>query len=170
MAGSLEFIKSATGSGVSNLSVTDCFSDKYDVYYIDVVTFVPTSNATGQIRLIDSGGSFINDLEYDYAHLYLKSFTSFVEERVTGTSFMGYTYRADASDDKGVGLSLYIFNPNDSSSYTFGLWQTTAWDSGSGLVGRKGIGVHKSAEQISGVSFSRTAGTQDVAVSVYGVK
>ena len=30
--GNLEFIKSASGTSVSSLSVTDCFSANYDVY------------------------------------------------------------------------------------------------------------------------------------------
>ena len=170
MAGSLEFIKSASGSGVSSLSVTDCFSDKYDVYYISIVTFEPTSNATGQIRLLDSGGTVISDLEYDHAQLQVKTYASFSEERNTGVSYLGSTYFSDGGDDKGVGLSLYIFNPYDSSSFTFGLWKSAGWNQGSGGIGRQGIGVHKSAEQISGIAFSRSAGTQDVEAKVYGVK
>ena len=35
--GNLEFIKSASGSSVSSLSVTDCFSANYDVYKIVLI-------------------------------------------------------------------------------------------------------------------------------------
>ena len=38
MATELQFIKSASGSGVSSLSVTDCFSEKYDVYAMTIPT------------------------------------------------------------------------------------------------------------------------------------
>jgi len=38
-------------------------------------------------------------------------------------------------------------------------------------MGTKGIGVHKSAEQISGINFLASAGNiENIAVSVYGVK
>ena len=170
MAGSLEFIKSASGSGVSSLSVTDCFSDKYDVYYISIVTFEPTSNATGQIRLLDSGGTVISDLEYDHAQLQVKTYASFSEERNTGVSYLGSTYFSDGGDDKGVGLSLYIFNPYDSSSYTFTKGQSSVMVDGFGITAFKAIGVHKSAEQISGFQIY-TAGTSfNATVNVYGVK
>ena len=34
MATNLEFIKSATGTSVTSLDVTDCFSADYDVYKV----------------------------------------------------------------------------------------------------------------------------------------
>ena len=36
MATNLQFIKSVSGTSVNTLSVTDCFSADYDVYYVSV--------------------------------------------------------------------------------------------------------------------------------------
>ena len=56
MAGSLEFIKSATGSNVASISLTDVFSDKYNVYKC-VVYDVGQNSGSGwaDIRFLDSG-------------------------------------------------------------------------------------------------------------------
>ena len=60
MATNLEFIKSASGSGVSSLSVTDCFSADYDVYFVQVAKSLNSVEANLDIRFIDSGGSIIS--------------------------------------------------------------------------------------------------------------
>ena len=57
MAGSLEFIKSATStSATSSLQVTDCFSAKYEVYKFILKVDNVTAEAGTDIRWIDSGG------------------------------------------------------------------------------------------------------------------
>jgi len=168
--GNLEFIKSASGTSVSSLSVTDCFSADYDVYYITSNTFKPSANANGIFRLIDSGGSVITASEYDYATLSVRAYGTFTETKATATTFMGYTFYSDANGTQGSGLALYIINPNNSSSYTFALYQESSFNTGSGGLGRKGIGVHKVAEQITGINFAGDTGTADFDIKVYGVK
>jgi hypothetical protein len=68
----------------------------------------------------------------------------------------------------------YIYNPNDSSSYTSMLGQGAGgYDSSSTKFrGTKQIGVHKTAEQITGIHFLSSNGSYnfDVTISVYGVK
>ena len=85
MAGSLEFIKSATGSNVASVSVTDCFSAKYDVYMVSITkwNYVNSSVVAG-MRFIDSGGSVISDSEYDHANLQHRI--------VTGKPYTHHTY------------------------------------------------------------------------------
>ena len=70
MATNLEFIKETitTVDRQTSVSLTDCFSDQYDVYAI--IVNAQTYNATAEqldVRLIDSSGSVISDSEYDYA-------------------------------------------------------------------------------------------------------
>ena len=74
MATNLQFIKSASGSGVTSLSVTDCFTSDYNIYQIHTDYSSTTSTPFFlNMRLIDSGGNIITDSEYDKAELYLKS-------------------------------------------------------------------------------------------------
>ena len=170
MATNLQFIKSASGISVSSLSVTDCFSDKYDVYQVLIAKLDSTATAYGYIRFIDSGGSVISDTEYDWAEMDLTAYATFAENRNTAQNkgllgFAGGTGTADMG-----GFLTTIYNPNDSSSYTFYNGQSSIKAS-SGLAGAKYIGVHKSAEQISGINILPASGSWDnITVNVYGVK
>ena len=172
MATNLQFIKSASGSGVSSLSVTDCFSANYDVYQILVTkSDVSATNYVG-LRFIDSGGSVISDSEYDIAVLELKSYTSFGQLKATAQSSLPYMWYSTNGSDNQTSFKSTIFNPNDNSSYTFVTTQVGAnVITGFGAMGTKGIGVHKSAEQISGFQFLTSSGNFDnLTVAVYGVK
>ena len=171
MATELQFIKSASGTSVSSLSVTDCFSDKYDVYKIVISKIDVSTTNSSTIRLLDSGGSVISDLEYDIAEMDLTSYSSpYAENRGTGQNkgLLGYAGGTGTADMGGFLTTVY--NPNDSSSYTFYNGQSSM-KGASGLAGAKYIGVHKSAEQITGINILPSAGTLDnITVNVYGVK
>ena len=172
--GNLEFIQSASGSSVTTLDITDCFSADYDVYYC-TVTNIDLSASGGyaiNIRLIDSLGSVISASEYSYASLQLKSYSAFGEDR-SATSSLILTFSALTGGSAiGAGHSFYIFNPYDSSSYTFGLQQGSQFYETAGLLGTKGLGVHKSAEQITGLNIFNSGGSNfdNINIKVYGVK
>ena len=170
--GNLEFIKSVSGTSVSSLSVTDCFSAKYDVYQVLIAKLDSNSSAAyGYLRFIDSGGSVISDLEYDYAQLDLTSYsTPFAQNKNTAQTLglLGYVGGTGTADMGGFLTTVY--NPNDSSSYTFYNGQSSM-KGASGLAGSKYIGVHKVAEQITGINILPSTGSWDsITVNVYGVK
>jgi|SRR5210317_636670 len=170
MPGNLEFIKSASGTNVRSIDVNDCFSADYDVYKIvihNVDGYQASGNRLLDMRFIDTVPSVISGTEYDYAVLNLDASNAFSETRLTNQNLIGRFYSYTNADDLGA-VTIYIFNPNDSSSYTFALYQSSGW------LGRgysaKGIGVHKQAEQITGVHFITNADNMDIDLSVYGVK
>jgi hypothetical protein len=170
MATNLEFIKSASGTSVTSINVTNCFSDKYDVYAVTVTDISATAGGILEFRLIDSVGSVISASEYDYAYLQVDSWRAFIETKATGaTTIDRLTYLSTASTGVGGGYH-YIFNPYDSSSYTFTTSQGIGWLNGSGSIGTKGIGVHKSAEQITGVQVLTNSTGFSGTVNVFGVK
>ena len=172
MATNLEFIKSASGTSVSFLDVTDCFSADYDVYYFSLTK---VKRASGDnfvtIRYLDSGGTVIDQTEYDYAALETRAYTSFGESKASNvSSIKEIGYGSSNATDIG-GISLYVYNPYDSSSYTFLTSQSSSVRAGFGNWGSKVIAVHKVAEQLSGVRFIAEASTYDnITVNVYGVK
>ena len=172
MATNLQFIKSASGTSVSSLDVTNCFSDTYDVYFFSL-TKIKRASADNfiVIRYLDSGGTVIDQAEYDYASLELRAYTSFNEGKATGaTSIKNIAYGSSNTADIG-GVSMYVFNPYDSSSYTFLVNQSASFRASNGGFGTKTIAVHKSAEQISGVRFIAEGVNLDtIEVSVYRVK
>lgn len=173
MAGNLEFIKSETGTSVSSLDVNDCFSSDYDVYMISISKLnglQASGNRLLQMRFIDTVPSVISGSEYDWADYNLRSYDAFTENKATSDTEIERILIYGSGDVEG-GATIYIYNPYDSSSYTFAQWQASglieATDRGYGM---KGIGVHKQAEQITGVNFFPNADTIDLTVSIYGVK
>jgi hypothetical protein len=176
MVGNLQFIKSVTISSATNLDVTDVFSSNYNVYYVTAVqTYLDSTSSDGNnrqqdLRFFDSGGTIISASEYDYANLELKSNTSFAEDRHTGQTLIENIMQIDSSS-KSAGTSFYIHNPFDSSSYTFIQTQSAGSTNTPYLRGYKLIGVHKSAEQLSGFRlFNANSASWNGKVSVYGVK
>jgi len=173
MATNLQFIKSASASSVGTLDVTDIFSSAYDVYQITIAKMEQTNNGWNEMRFLDSGGSVISANEYDNAVLELKSYATFSEYNDTGGNKIETIIYSGTGSAVAGGLSMYIYNPYDSSSYTFLTMQSNGFRDGTGQYGSKGISVHKSAEQLSGVHFiSGGSGSvfTTLDVSVYGVK
>jgi len=169
MATNLQLLKSASGSSVSSLSVTDCFSSAYDVYSAIIRTdSTASSNDWAFLRFIDNSGSVISDSEYDYASRSLFSYASFTDEKATGQSSISRIQYIKNTGDGGC-TYLNIFNPNDSSSFTFTEHQSSM-ETASQLIGSKVIGVHKSAEQITGFSIGHGQTINNINISVYGVK
>lgn len=169
--GNLEFIKSASGTSVSSLSVTDCFSANYDVYKVVISEYKGTANSYLFARLLDSTNTVITANEYDDAYLGMTSYGTFAESRTTNDSRLenfGYYYSGTVSSTAGF---VTVYNPFDSGSYTFTAGQSSAHLNTIGGVGYKSIGVHKSTEQINGINFFPSAGSIDfMEINVFGVK
>ena len=170
MGASTKFIKSATGSAVSSLSVTDCFSSDFDVYEV-TANFSKSTSGTNwaRLRFIDSGGSVIADAEYDYASLTTLDYASFAQEKGTAQTAISRVNFVHTSGIGG-GTKFKIYNPYDSSSFTFTNFQNVA-GTVSNSFGGKVIGVHKSAEQITGLNILGDSYTfDDIEINVFGVK
>ena len=174
MAGNLEFIKSAsTSSAVSELKVENCFSNKYDVYKVVLKVDSVTQEAGTSTRLVDSSNNVISDAEYDFAYEFMRVGTgSYSSQGYTGEDKWNFTMYNEGS--VGGFFVMYVYNPYDSSSYTFANWQMATHylaSSTSVLMVRKAIGVHKVAEQITGIAAIQAQTRLDGAtLSVYGVK
>jgi hypothetical protein len=176
MATNLQFIKEFNSTAsMSSASLTGCFNEEFDVYEIYIRHLSTSSNVSYfYTRFIDSAGNTISDAEYDYAGFDMHCDTTFGERKGTGQTFMETHFVGGVNYQQMGGLALTVFNPYDSSSYTFMKSQGSVQDSlnGNQLMGGKHIGVHKVAEQITGITFSLNTGTLDEGMkfSVYGVK
>ena len=178
MATNLEFINQTTvSSGVTTIDVDNVFSDSYDVYYCQIVGLyhnVNVSNGVEGIRLIDSGGSVISASEYDYANYIGAAATGWGDTtRATNANYLNMNIFTDQlSDSGGANLGFYVFNPYDSSSYTFTKSQMAGKNSSDFYAG-KYIGVHKVAETIRGFQLYESNGARTFGggqINVYGVK
>ena len=79
-----------------------------------------------------------------------------------------------ASDnEKGCSGVLRVYNPFDSSSYTFAQAQMGGWNTTTTFRGRKNIYNYANAEQCKGVKFYIVADssyTMNIDAFIYGVK
>jgi hypothetical protein len=174
MATNLEFIKSVNvQTASSTVQITDCFTDKYDVYKIVMTDFsTDVSGDFGQIRFINSAGSTITSANYDYAYLQVASAYTFGETGATNQTYIrgigGQDVRSVAANANAV---FYVYNPTDTSSYTFMLGQSAFWNSGNSMQGYKQISVLKTTDDVTGIEFFLdTNNIDELRASVYGVK
>ena len=178
MSTNLEFINKTTiTEGVTTVNVDNVFSTNYDVYYCQILGLfhdLDVSNGIEGIRFIDSSGSVITASEYAYAVLILKASASSTDTtRSTSANYLNMNIFTDQlSDSGGANLGFYVFNPYDSSTYTFTKSQEAGQNSAD-FYGHKAIGCHKSAETIRGFQLyesnaARTFGGGKI--NVYGVK
>lgn len=170
MASNLEFLKSVeVTSAVTNIDITDCFSADYDVYAITISDLDIANLSNIVTRFLDSTNTVISATEYDNADLQVRSDSAFVEHRSTSQAQIQYIASLGSVTANSNGTVIYVYNPYDSSSYTFVQWQSSGYTGA--LRGYKGIAVHKSAEQINGIRFFQQSGdTEQGLFAVYGVK
>ena len=171
----LRLINETSGTSISQLTITDLFTDDFDIYYFTITDFDHTGNAVLEIQFVNSAGSVITASQYDYANLMFQSWASYLEYRATNNNDILYAFAgSDISAGMG-GYNGYIFNPTNTSSYTFMIGQSSQqYDFGgtdNGASGNKMIGVHKSAEKITGLNFRSNIGTtEQITVKTYGLR
>lgn len=171
--GSLKFLKSASGSSVSTLSFTGCFPTNFNTFVMTLDQLdISAGNAEMQMRFIDSSQAVISDTEYDYAYRNVKSFGTYTSINDTSVAQMqGLIWLDDFVYSAGA-LTVWIYNPTDSSEYTYITYASSSdVDSTSSTgYGTKGTAVHKSEELITGVHLLLSSGTMDsIKVNMYGV-
>ena len=170
MATNLQFIKSASGTSVSTLSITDCFNANYDVYQV----FISKVDITGiewvEMQYLDTSGNALTGTVYDEAVLEIISYGSFSQGRSTSRDEHGRLIRLQDDSDEGAGCVITIFNPYTSGSYTFAKNQSSA-HTDSGMFASKGIFVYKATDIVAGLKFKLNSLSYDnITVNVFGVK
>ena len=171
MASNLQFITSSSGSNVSSHSIENCFSAKYDIYKV-IIDTLEFASADGAFRFINSSG-VVSSSNYDDAVHLQRSYGDFADNRNTSATSLGsigfYDPASGVNQGKGNATVIDIYNPFDSSSYTFATWQN-AGVSSIGTPVRKGIGLLKVAESHTGINFTASSTVIAVKANIYGVK
>ena len=178
MAGSLELVKKTTTSANADIvSITDCFVSKYDVYKV-VFIFEDDSGVANNtfFRLLDSSNTAISSGNlYDYAISGIGTSSGF-DNRATGQNeiFLSYLPDNDLSLGKSRSQVAYVFNPYDSSSYTFTMHQTNGVSTGNEFIAHKGIGVLQQTATHKGIQIIHAGSGNGIksgaTISVYGVE
>jgi len=156
-------------SGVSAFNMTNIFSADYDIYQV-VISDVVSTNGYWYLRPINSGGSVVATSTMDNARLLQKATTTFGEDNGTTTTSLWHVQSIAYSS--GTNCVLYIFNPFDSSSYTFMTGVQVGWFSPNGSREQQDIGVYKTLESVTGLNISQqSSGTFTAGkVRTYGLR
>ncbi len=174
MATNLQFIKKEVATSVSSLTISNCFSSDYDVYYINVSLDLEGAGMF-EIQFLDTSDSVITGDNYDVAALEMKDNASYNEYKATnqipGVGLRGIG--AYLNDGDGYGFTGYIYNPFDSNKFTFMHSQSATTNAfTSGFEGGKAIGVHKQAVSVFGFKIKDSGANtfNYINCAVYGVK
>tara|TARA_B100000029_G_scaffold189622_1_gene187468 strand:- start:420 stop:926 length:507 start_codon:yes stop_codon:yes gene_type:complete len=162
----LRHLAESSASSVASMSITDCFSSDYDIYKV-VLNEIEFSDGDMFFRFINASGSIISSSNYDDAVYLMRSYGAFADNNNEGATSLGSIGYDNVQ--KGGATVIWVFNPTSSSSYTYALWQNTG-ESSSGPPIRKGIGVLKLANSITGINFVGGATITNVNARVYGLR
>ena len=174
MAGSLIKIdEEIVSSAVASVTLTGIDST-YDVYKIIISGWTcsddnqapfgrvtvsgtgQTANYAGAQKNFHSDSSFVNGYYYSGTSTGDKFY--FAEEIGTGTS-------------EQCNMTIYLFNFNNSSEYSFVTYEPVQWTQTPRLTGRTGGGVHQSAETNDGMEFFMNSGNiTGGTFTLYGLK
>jgi len=144
-------------SSVESINITTVFSADFDIYKITITDISTTgTDPTGlDLRFINSSGSVITASNYDDAFLAMKSEASFTEFKETNANSFDNFFGIPEQSPENANSIAYIFNPYLSSSYTFGISQSSS-KTINGFRGYKNIGVLKQTASMSGFQVLST--------------
>lgn len=169
----LRLLNETTATSVSTMSVTDVFTTDFDIYKISLHSSSATEKED-HIQFINSSGSVISSSNYDYAQLFLRSYSSFSEVRDTSDTKLRLI--TGSEDNFGGNAVIYVFNPTNTSSYTFILSQMSrgydyANNNNFSFNSNKNVGVLKQTNLIAGFHIYNSAGTSsDYTAKTYGLR
>ena len=170
MPSSLQYIADYYQQDISNFSVTDCFTDKYDLYQVIYKVTGRSVQTYDWLRLVDTSGNQINQSEYASTQIdwsaNSSSFSSYKSDSATSIANIGICGTDIAKGSKTI---INLYQPYDSSAYTMVEGKSVGW-TGNGY-GTQFMGVHKAAERTPGFQIVSGSGTYyRVQATVFGVK
>jgi len=167
----LRLISESSGNSLSSYSVQDVFSSDYDIYQIEITEFQQTATFSGGMRFINSSGSVISSSDYAWARHSLRSYGSFIDDKSTSDSDIQYIVGSTSSSPlSSTGASIWIFNPTNTSFYTYMIFQNTNWLVGNGIAGSKAIAVLKKTDSITGFNIHSTGTMGSIKTKHYGLR
>ena len=175
MAGSLIKIAETTVSSAT-ASVTLGGSDwdsSYDVYKVVVSNATTdTDTKTLQFRYLDTSNNPITTANYDVAQKVLRTDTTFEDSFATGmTNGLIIDNFIGTATGEVANATMYIFNANNSSEYTFNTIEASYRNNAGVLRGNQGGTVLDSAVATKGISLFMSSGNISNGVfTLYGLK
>jgi len=164
-------------SAVNGVSITDVFSSDYDIYKVTFNDLTnDTSNANIVLRFINSSGSIITASSYDWAFIDMGDAISFGQYRATGSTSLGNTDAwvvGTAVDPYSSSAVMYVFNPFNSSSYTFATLSSSGAIATNNSRTRKAMGVLKESSSMTGFQIFQSTSSINIttgSIRIYGIR
>tara|TARA_R110002020_G_C16231615_1_gene768422 strand:+ start:535 stop:1068 length:534 start_codon:yes stop_codon:yes gene_type:complete len=163
-----------TQSFVAEISIDNIFTTDFDVYKITIgnCEYEPTGTdvVDMRFRFRNSSGSTISASNYSAARMQMKAEATKDEDKITDQPYI-YGICLVGNSDNAAGHA-FVYNPADSSSYTFITGQGAGGYDTSNHKWRmtKLVGVLEQANTVSGLNIVSNNGQQFKAdIRVYGL-
>ena len=170
MAGSLVLIQETTvSSSTATVSLTGIDST-FDVYMVKYNNLTTDTN-NRQVRLrFSASGTADSSSNYDYGYLDIRSANTYSEVASANDTLFRHNAIGTSTSETSNG-TLYLFNFNNSSEFSFYTLEETMMSSVPEARGRQGGGVLTVAQQTDGVVFLLEASANFTAGSwkLYGL-
>ena len=161
-------------TSVTAITINDVFTADFDIYKIvSNLSITSTAGADQDVRFVNSSGSIISASNYDMASLMMRSGDSSLERPITRQNIDRFDFWLQQSNTVGGGSVGYIFNPFNSSSYTFMINQNQGILVGSHTFGNKQIGVLKQLTSITGLHIFNGSTSENFnsgSIKIYGLR
>jgi len=170
MAGSLIKVdEEIVTSAVSSVTLTGIDST-YDVYMVKINKLESdTDNSETRFRVTTSGTPDTSS-NYDRAYKLLRSTSSFINLSTTNASYWFYNQNGNNTGEQQNG-TMYLFNFNNASEYSFITFESAELTSASELQGLQGGAVHTVAQASDGIQiFVNTGNIDNGTFTLYGLK
>jgi len=164
----LRLINETELSSATIFDITNVFTTDFDIYQVTLNNMNTSADAGVYLQFLNTSGSLVAT-NIDYATLEMYSNAVFGETRATNTTIIKFATCGGATAES-MSAEFWIFNPMNSSSYTFGLSQSNAFENV--MESHKTIFVQKQTQQIAGLRFiAQSSATMSNAIArVYGLR
>lgn len=158
-------------SSVNSVNVL-AFTEEYDTYIVSLKNIELSSATYIHARVIDFADISIPNNKYDYFTEYGPSTgTTWTSESNTdAVEWESLSFQGAGSDYHGS-ITMHVFNPASSTSYTSYISQSVGFRNTPAVYGWNSIGNFEALDPIKGIEFFPRVGTIDnVIIHVYGIR
>ena len=167
--GSLELIQEQTVSGVSSLIFSSIKGNVYDVHFLTINNFQPTTNDQScRLRFFESG---VEETASVYQRAQYISDNGSADFRSTGDDKIVAIWNVSSGTDHSGSAYLYLYNLNDSSKYSFLTQQEVHMQTTSSKMRQSfGGGVLPQTSTVDQIKLFVDSGNFSCTAKLYGVK
>ena len=168
--GQLELIETKTISSVASSIFTDIQESKYNVHFMTINNFQPTTDSKRvRIRFFENGVEETGTV-YRVATQQGLSNGTFAEVKSTGQDHLrSVTSTGNATNESGNGY-VYFYNLGDSTKFSVITMMTSAQNAVPTFITEFGSGVLPQASTVDQIKLFVNAGNFSATASLYGIK